>query len=197
MRISPLIAKRLRQLGALVLLGLALALPSVLFVFPVWARHQQLADDVATDRARLGRLLAAIDTERALIKSRETAAAPTEIFLGSGNEAALLAALQSRLVDLANADGVRVLSSTQLPSRDENGFRADGVRLNFRAELEHVQRLLHSIEASRPLMFVEVAELRADWSAAPSGQQTMPVIDAVLDVFAIAGPGDDNKDKIP
>jgi len=197
MRIKPLIIKRLRQAGALLLLASAIALPGVLIVLPVLARHQQLAEDVSAGRARLGRLQAAIQTERALLKPGAAPVAATGLFLGSGNEAALLAALQSRLVDLATSSGVRVLSSSQLPSRDDSGLRADGVRLNFRAELERVQRLLHSIESSRPLMFVEVAELRADWSAAPAGQQVAPVIDAVLDVYAVADPVGAGKEQAP
>lgn len=197
MRFTPLIAKRWRQFGALVLLAVALALPTVLVALPVWARHQQLAEDVSTARMRLGRLQAAIEYERSFLKSETAPVAPAGVFLGSGNDAALLAALQSRLVAMATTQSVRVLSSTQLPSRDENGFRAGGVRINFRDALEHVQLLLHSIEASRPLMFVEVAEFRADWSAAPSGRQAAPVIDAVLDVFAIAEPVGMSKDQGP
>lgn len=197
MAVAPLIVKRLRQLGALTLLSLALLLPAVLIVWPAVARHQQLEEDVASGRVELGRLKAAIEAERQMVKAGTLPVVPTDIFLGSGSEAGLLAALQSRLVAMATARGVRLLSSSQLPSRDENGLRADGVRINFRAELERVQLLLHAIVASRPLMFVEVAELRADWSAAPAGQQAAPVIDTVLDVFAIATPGSANKDASP
>ncbi len=185
------------RLSALALLCLALAAPILLIGWPVLAQHQQLEDEIATGRDQLGRFQSAAQAEREAAKTVSSQPVSQDIFLGQGNDAALSAALQSRLVEIAAAQNVRLLSSSQLPARDEHGLRISGVRIELRTPIDGVQRILHAIESSRPILFVEVADLRADGVPAPDGQPSEPLLGTTLDVYGVAAPGNASKDASP
>ena len=178
----------LRKLAALALLVAVLAAPVLLLGWPALARHQQSADDVAAGLAQLGTLQAAIERERSVAGGAAVTPAPEKIFFEAESEAALLAGLQARLVEIAAAEKVQLLSSSQLPVREDGDANAMGVRVTLRSDLVTVQHLLHAVESARPFMFVEVADLRSDGLAEAAPVGTAQVIDATLDVFGVAAP---------
>ena len=182
------ISRLLNKLAALGLLLAALALPVLLVGLPVWSRHQQSADDVASGLADLGKLQAAVARERAARTGAAAVAQPDNIFFEADSELALQATLQARLVAIAQAEKLQLLSSSQLPAHASGEAKVTGVRVNFRTDMAAVQRMLHAIEGARPLMFVEVADLRAELAPASAPVDAAPMIDATLDVFGTASP---------
>jgi len=72
------------------------------------------------------------------------------------------AALQSRLSEIATAQGAAVTSFRSLEPAIKDGFFNIGVELDVRGTLAAVGRLLRHIEGSAPLLVVERAAFRSD-----------------------------------
>ena len=172
-----------RRLAALGLLLALLASP-LLLGWPALEQHRQLAEDMATGLTRLATLQAAIEQEHQAAAASARAPLPDRIVFEADGEQALVAAVQARLVEIAAAQNLQLLSSSQLPLREAGSGRALGVRIAVRAEMGAVQALLHRIESARPFLFVEVADFRADIPPAAAPDGTAPMIDTTLDVFA-------------
>lgn len=182
------VSRALQRLAALGLLAGGVAAPTLLIGWPALSRHQQLSDDVAAGLSNLAKMQVALGRERHALDGVALAPAVENIVFAGDGESALQAALQARLVDIAAAQKLQLLSSSQLALRETGGSRSFGVRISFRCEMEALQRLLHGIEAGRPFMFVEVADLRADLAPASAPAGTAPMIEATLDVFGAAAP---------
>ena len=182
------VSRLIRKLAALALLTVAVGAPVLLIGWPALSHHQQLTDDVASGLAQLERMRAAIGQERRAGRAVAETPMPDNIFFEADTEPALLSLLQARLVEIAAAQKLQLLSSSQLPLRDDGQVKSIGVRMNFRADMVAVQRLLHAIEGNRPLLFVEVADLRAELAPASALANAAPQIDATLDVFGAAAP---------
>lgn len=186
MPVIATVSRLLRKLAALAVLAVAVAAPVLLIGWPALSHHQQLAQDVADGGSQLERMRAAIGAERRAGQAVADAPMPDNIFFEADAEPALASLLQARLVEIAAAQKLQLLSSSQLPLRDDGQVKSIGIRINFRADMAAVQRLLHAIEGNRPLLFVEIADLRAELSPASAPANAAPLIDATLDVFGAA-----------
>jgi hypothetical protein len=187
MAVLRLFSRVFSRMAALALLLAALILPAVAVGLPVLSQHRQLADDVADGTAKLARVEAALREERGLAQGLAGVAVADGIFVAGRDEAAQAAAVQARLVELAAAGQVQLLRSGQLAVRDVGGVEMIGTRITFHADMAAVQRMLHAIEGARPLLFVEVAELRAELGPASAGPEVAVLIDATLDVYGATG----------
>lgn len=83
-------------------------------------------------------------------------------FLATDSEAIVIADLQKQLGSLIAANGAELLTAQAIPSRSRGNAKSLGVRIQLRGSIDRIQRIVHTVETSRPLLFVERAILRAD-----------------------------------
>ena len=83
-------------------------------------------------------------------------------FLGGAEDPIIVAELQTRLSSLIAARAGELNSAQALQPKAKDGLDYLGLRLQFRAEMKSVQEILHAIETSAPLLFIERAALRLD-----------------------------------
>lgn len=93
-------------------------------------------------------------------KLREDLAARGGFLQGESSEL-ISAALQDRLKRLAARTGATLNSTQALATAEEGGFRKLQLRVNMTAPISAVQSILHDLESSKPLLFVDNLELRA------------------------------------
>jgi hypothetical protein len=83
-------------------------------------------------------------------------------FLSGAEDPIIVAELQTRLSSLIAARAGELNSAQSLQAKAKDGLDYLGLRLQFRAEMKSVQEILHAIETSTPLLFIERAALRLD-----------------------------------
>jgi general secretion pathway protein M len=83
-------------------------------------------------------------------------------FLAGPEDPIIVADLQTRLASLIAARAGELNSAQAIQPRARDGLDYLGLRLNMRAEMKNVQEILHAIETSAPLLFIERAALRLD-----------------------------------
>lgn len=146
---------RAAALGLLGLLGLAVW---QLVVAPLAMRHAQVREGIDSARATLGRLQAA---RLELAAGSAVAAAPADrqgeppAMLAGTSEAVALANLQASVTAVLARHGVRPQTMRMLPPLERDSMRLAGLQLEVSTSMETMQRLLHALEAARPVLFIE------------------------------------------
>jgi Type II secretion system (T2SS), protein M subtype b len=176
---------RLRQLLAVTLLLLTLAATAALTVVPFMS---QLADSqykLERERMVLGGLQAKT-SDTSLAKQLELdARAPkaTGLFIDGESEPIRLASLQSRLMDIINAQSVKPRTTRNLPTRERNTMKLVGVQLQLTATIDQLQKILLEIEAHRPVLLVDALHLTP--SSSVGSEDDRGILEARIDVVAI------------
>ncbi len=153
------ISKPIRQIVAVGLLA-ALVFALVGFVItPLWQHLEEVQDRIYTERQVLGRLSTTIAREAELGRGRDPAA-DSGAFLKGESEAIQLAELQALLKEIVAAQGLRLLSLRTLPPVDRDRLHLVGVRADLNGSAAAVQKLLHTIETTRPLLLVDFVEIQ-------------------------------------
>lgn len=153
MRLLKTLASKTMALGllGLVLAGLALGL-----VQPLTGRLTSAQEQLAQQRALLGRLIAPV--RPGAIASGAAAATPqaaTDVYLNGDSDAARLAGLQSRVDGIAQKAGTRLSSTQVVAPRDANGIRLVGIETQLSANLDQLQQILFELESQKPYLLVE------------------------------------------
>lgn len=162
-----------------------LALTAV--VMPLAAAHAELEDAIATERALLGRLIAA---ERRLAASApgsdsNLAANPGPAHLEGESDGIRLAGLQAKLGAMVSAAGLRLDSTQAVQPREEGALRLIGVQTQLAVGLATLQRLLVDIEAAEPPLFVDTVQIS---TRSGPGEQVQDLLDVRLIVLGAAPP---------
>ena len=121
--------------------------------------------------------------KRALEQQTKLAKA-SGVFIEGESESIRLAALQSKLSAIAGANGVKLRSARNLPSRDKNELRLVGVQLQLMAPLDKLQKILLEIEQHKPSLFVDSLQI-SPGSPARSVDDEVGMLDARFDVYAV------------
>lgn len=142
----------------------------------------------ASRRTEMSRLATLAESYRATI-SDSKAAEQAPRLLGTGSdafigetEAAAIAELQRQLSIFAQTERVEMASAQVLPAKASGSSSTIGVRLQLRGSLDRMQRLIHAIEAHRPLLFIERATLRSDSSAVAQSLSGLSAVMLVADM---------------
>lgn len=136
--------------------------------------------------ARLQRV-AAQEMRLSELEMRAKASARSASFISGPSDAIITANLQSRVAKLASDSGVRVRTTRALPERERNGLRMLGIQVQLAADIEQVQRIIHAIESTEPLLFIESAQLTAATARHSEDGHAEP-LEARLDIFAAVSP---------
>lgn len=184
------IRRTLSRITALGLAALVIALGFYWLPASLWQRYQDGAAAVREEAATLARLNATI----AALAPGGTGDAPLKVaadptaFLAGDTEAMAAATLQTRLNELAAANGVRLQSVGSLPLRELNGLNLVGARLQFTAGIAEVRRLVHALETTKPLLVIEAIDWRAEGQAGDTAMPKLPLAVGIDVVAAMAGP---------
>jgi hypothetical protein len=177
------LAKPVRQIAALALVGAVVAIIAALIAGPLLTYLSDVQERIANERLLLSRFtaLATLEGEARELQRRRAELNADGEFLDGESEAIKLANLQSMLAAIAAKHGLRVHSARTLPAHERGELRLVGVRIQLHAELGPIQKTLHEIEAKRPFLFVEAAQisLLSGGEAAEAGT----MLDARFDVF--------------
>jgi general secretion pathway protein M len=181
---APL-SRPVRQFAAVGLLLAAVVLIASLTVLPVASRIGELREQIEGERLLLGRFaaMAALQDKLAEMQGAGRAASESEAYLKGESDAIRAASLQTILSELAGANGVRLSSTRQLPSRDRDDLRLVGTRVQFTADMEQLREMLYFIESTQPFLFVEALQARPFSALAQRDHEYGGLLDVRLDVF--------------
>lgn len=150
-----------RQLTALALMVAALALPAA-GMAGLWSAYRDNALAIEEERRTLGRLLAMINAAG----DRDDASVDRDLFedwfMGGQGPAHLTATLQTRVKSIAEATGVDVLQVGDLKPKTMDGITYAGIQLTMAGPIDALHQTLLAIETSKPLLFIEQAQLAAN-----------------------------------
>ncbi len=108
----------------------------------------------------------------------------TEIYLPGESPAQAVAALQDRVKFAAADAGARLGSVEVLAPRADGGLNRQAVRARFTADTQSLQKVLHSLESSRPLLLLNNLYVRARDTRSDTSQLRL---DIRIDVVGFAG----------
>lgn len=167
-----------RKLIAVALLALAGALIWAV-VAPLLAHHRELAAEIETERRLRGRY-AVIAAEPV---PPESTAPPSTGFIEAASEPIALASLQARLGAIVQRSGVLPRSVAPLAARDRGPLRMIGLRIQAGVTPDRLQRLLHALASTEPVLLVEALQISARATGAAAGREGEQ-LEARLDVWA-------------
>lgn len=152
----PALSKLFHRLAALAILVLLVASAWFLILGPVATYLVDIRERIETERTLLGRLLAAQDELAGEPQLAPMAAiSPSVVHLQGGSEAIGLANLQANVTAVAAGHGIRPHTTRMLPAIERDELRLAGIHIEIAAPIEAVQRILHTLESARPILFVE------------------------------------------
>ncbi len=176
-----------RQLAAVALLLLALALVWVVGVVPLSAHFERLGQEIENERSTLGRFTAVAALQDRLAETQSagrTASASAAYLKGEGDQIKS-ANLQTLLASIAGENGVRLTSTRALSAIERNDLRLIGVRVQFTASIEQLREILYAVEAKQPFLFVEGLQVRTV-SAMAHDPEHAGILDVRVDVYGAA-----------
>jgi hypothetical protein len=181
----PSLSQPVRRLAAVALLLAALGLGAMLTVVPLAARVGELREEIATERALLGRFaaVAARQGETEELERAGRAALESGAYLKGESEALTAAGLQTALAQLAAANRVRFRSTRALPPRERDSTRLIGVGVQFKADVAQLCALLFRIESHRPFLFVEGLQVRPLSPYSQRDSELNGMLDVRLEVY--------------
>ncbi|MFQ5953720.1 MAG: type II secretion system protein GspM [Kiloniellales bacterium] len=161
---SPL--SRLAALGLLILVVVAFAYG---VGTPLLDRYQAKRAEIeeSLQSLRVHRRAARRETAlRRTIERLEESRPLDGLLLPSGSDGAAVAAMQERIQSIIADTGARLTSALALPVEPGQGHRRIGLRLQFEADIEGLQRILYALESGRPAVVLDNLFIRGRTSRA-------------------------------
>jgi general secretion pathway protein M len=103
---------------------------------------------------RLVRVAAEVPALRARLAELQATGTTRDVALDGTSDALASANLQSRIEQLATANGVTITSTEAIPAEDRVPYRRIGLRLTVNGKYEAVVKLLAAIEEAQPPIVV-------------------------------------------
>ena len=181
------LSKPIRQLLAVALLAVSLGVIGLFVAAPVWSHVAGLKDRIEQERMMAGRLAHAAndDGARRVLEQQTKAAKAAGLFIEGDSESIRLAAMQSSLSAIATANGIKLRSARNLPSREKSDLRLVGVQLQLVAPIDKLQKVLLDIEQAKPSLFVDSLQVTPVALSRVSDDEQPGLLDARFDVFAV------------
>jgi hypothetical protein len=152
---KEVLAAVVSRFSAVALLIAAVAALLFGIVMPTADRYETLRADLAQKRLLLGRLLAQNEAHKDDLAVRT----PTTRHLSGETDAVRLAGLQSLLNEAADGQNIRIISSRSVDPVDRDGIRLLGISAQMKTPIEHLQKLLFSLEHGQGALVVESLQL--------------------------------------
>jgi general secretion pathway protein M len=103
---------------------------------------------------RLERVAAEVPTLRERLAELQATGTTRDVALDGASDALASANLQSRIEQLAAANGVTITSTEAIPAEDRGPYRRIGLRLTVSGKYEAVVKLLAAVEEAQPPIVV-------------------------------------------
>src|SRR5262245_33349757 len=178
------LARPIRQLAAVALLLVAVALIWFLGVLPLSAHFDRLREEIEGERTTLGRFAAVQDRLADAQRAGRAASASAAYLKGEGDQIKS-ANLQTLLSTIAGENGVRLSSTRALNPIERNELRLIGVRVQFTANIEQLREILYAVESKQPFLFVDGLQVHTV-SAMAHDPEHAGILDVRVDVFGAA-----------
>lgn len=174
------LTERQRQLLALAILALVIAMMVTLTVVPLWAtnrHHHNTIDGLDSRLVILQRAAAAGDGLRSQHEQLKRSLASNRHYLKSTSEALAAADLQGIIKRLAGTKDMEVLSTQILPAGEASDFTRVALKVRMRGKLDNLLKVFYALETGQPYLFLDNVSIRS------KGQRRRTVnADQLLDV---------------
>jgi general secretion pathway protein M len=179
---------------ALAILGVLIGLVWLAVINPLWMRHHDNGEALANGTRLLAGLRAAIADGGRIKEDDETGQLDRyrSDFLTGVEDPIIVADLQTRLGALTSARNIEVTSARALPPKHRDGLMYLGLRLSIRGEMNSLHQVLHAVETTSPLLFVDRLAMRLDDRGAGGrdrGAESLAPMTADLDIYGAKWPG--------
>lgn len=158
------LTERQRQILALAILALLIAIMVALTVVPLWAanRHYHNSIDGLDGRLEiLQRAAAAGDGLRSQHEQLKRSLASNRHYLKSTSEALAAADLQGIVKRIASAKSMEVLSTQILPVTEESEFTRIALKVRMRGTLDNLLKVFYALETGQPYLFLDNVSVRS------------------------------------
>lgn len=154
----------LSRLSAVALLLAVLAAGYLYVAAPLVAAYRGADEEIRQTRQLIARFEAVAATRRVYrdqwneLSSRQAGGG---VYLGAQSDALASAELQGRIRDTVAAHGGTLRSIQSLPAESDGDFLRVAVRVQFTGNLAAMHRILYTLEASRPFVFLDNLDVRS------------------------------------
>jgi len=161
----------------LLLLPLALAYLAVVAPYlDHLEENRERIEDLKFQLQRLQRAAAKAPLRRRQLKTLESGRSGEQHFLKGTTPTLAAAELQNRLGEIIRSAGGETTSTQTLAGKAEGAFTRVAVRVRFTASTPALRRILHTVEAEKPLLIVENLRIRpVRGRRDPKTRKTVPV----------------------
>jgi general secretion pathway protein M len=157
-------------IALLVLVPVTIALPAISALLTWWDDVAQRAETASQALVKYGDQAGRVAALKDTLSALEASADDDRNLIAGATDALAAAALQTHAKQLVEASGGNIQSLQILPTKMEATLSRIGVRLQFTARSEDLQKIIYSIETTAPLLTVDALEIRQErLSAGTSG----------------------------
>jgi general secretion pathway protein M len=183
------LSKPVRKMLAVGILVLILASIWIFVAGPMVVAAFDVRERITSEREVLGRLMTAERALSAAPREPKSGAMWADLYLKGKTEAIALANLQAHVVSITSRQGVRPQTTRMMQAFEREGLKLAGVQLELAAPIASIQKVLHALESSRPMLFVEQLALEP-LPALLQGENAEPGrLRANIQVFGVLPPG--------
>ncbi len=125
------------------------------------AENRERIEDLKFQLQRLQRAAAKAPLWRQRLKALEAGHSGERHFLKGTTPTLAAAELQNRLGEIVRSTGGEITSTQTLTGKAEGPFTQVVVRVRFTASTPALRRILHAVEAEKPLLIVENLRIRS------------------------------------
>ncbi|MDH3473802.1 MAG: type II secretion system protein GspM [Rhodospirillales bacterium] len=156
-------SKGVKRAAALALLFLVLWLAWIAVVSPVISAYRETNERIASTSERLNRFQGISNNYPALkqqIEDLVRQTAKSGIYLAGNTDSLAAANLQEGVSGTIERNGGTLRSVQILPVTDDGDFRKVTVRVQMTATLPAFTRILYSLEADKPFVFIDNLDIK-------------------------------------
>lgn len=132
-----------------------------------WREHIHDSLALLYDYRRTAAMEPALQASLEQLRSKSNA--DTGLLQGP-NPAGIAAQLQGNVKSLVEGEAGQIISSQALPPANEAGFTKIAVRVDFRASIDALPKVIHVIESEAPSLFLDNISIRAAQIVSASSQ---------------------------
>ena len=157
---QPKWVSRALSLGLLLAVILAAYQLAVAPLLTAYADSDRQIAEVEDQLARFSRIAQLRPAYEEQMKELGQRLAAGGIYLKGETDSLSGAELQARISGLIERSGGRVRSIQILPAGEDEGFRKVGARVQLTATLGALEKVLYSLEAAKPFVFIENLDIK-------------------------------------
>jgi general secretion pathway protein M len=153
----------------------------VMPIYALFADRDNRIEEQGKVLARLNAISAQATNVQSIVSDTKAQMQGGE-FLAGPNENVVNADLQTKLKAMTEAAGARPRAVQALSVKTVDQIRYTGSRIEIFGSLQSILRAIHTIESSKPYLFISGAALKTLQPTRQGGSE-QPVIQAQLDIF--------------